>query len=68
MTIQNSTEFKNSWVIVTGGDRGIGRAISCQFASYGANVIVIYKKNKSEAKKNYFNFTINGSGSQGNTM
>lgn len=51
MTFQKNTEFKNSWVVITGGDRGIGRAISYQFASYGANIIVIYKINKSEAKK-----------------
>jgi len=51
MTIQNSNEFKNSNVVVTGGNRGIGRAISYRFASQGANVIIIYKKNISEAKK-----------------
>jgi len=43
--------FLGSWVIVTGGSRGIGKAISLDFASEGANVIFIYLKNHKTAKK-----------------
>ena len=44
MTYQNSNEFKNSNVVVTGGNRGIGRAISYRFDSQWSNVIIIYKQ------------------------
>lgn len=47
----NENEFENSWVIVTGGSRGIGRQICYEFASKGANVVIIYLKNHSAAQK-----------------
>ncbi len=37
--------------LVTGGDRGIGRAISLKLASLGAKVAVGFRKNIDEAKK-----------------
>ena len=37
------TDFKDKTVIVTGGSRGIGRAVAEMFNSAGANVIVTYK-------------------------
>lgn len=37
------TDFKGKTVIVTGGSRGIGRAVAEMFNSAGANVIVTYK-------------------------
>lgn len=37
------SEFKDKVVIVTGGSRGIGKAIAVKFAGEGAKVIVTYK-------------------------
>jgi NAD(P)-dependent dehydrogenase (short-subunit alcohol dehydrogenase family) len=39
-------DFSNSTVIVTGGNRGIGRAISETLAKAGANVAIIYNSAK----------------------
>ncbi|HRR05690.1 MAG TPA: 3-oxoacyl-ACP reductase FabG, partial [Victivallales bacterium] len=41
--------FPNSNVIITGGTRGIGRAISTAFLNAGANVTAIYVANDSAA-------------------
>jgi 3-oxoacyl-(acyl-carrier-protein) reductase len=35
-------EFEGAQVLVTGGSRGIGRAIALDFASKGANVAIVY--------------------------
>lgn len=37
--------------LVTGGSRGLGRAIAIELASHGANVIVNYAGNKEKAKE-----------------
>ena len=42
-------EFKDKNVIVTGGTRGIGRAISLHFAKLGARVIAAYLNNDDAA-------------------
>ena len=42
--------FNNKVVIVTGGSRGIGRAISKQFSDEGANVIVNYSVDEEAAQ------------------
>jgi NAD(P)-dependent dehydrogenase (short-subunit alcohol dehydrogenase family) len=42
-------EFAGSWVVVTGGSRGIGRAICLEFASKGANIAFLYLKNHGAA-------------------
>lgn len=42
-------EFKDSIVVVTGGTRGIGRAISLAFAREGARVFVAYLNNDEAA-------------------
>lgn len=42
-------EFKDKTVIVTGGGRGIGRAISVAFAKRGANVLINYAGNDNAA-------------------
>ncbi len=42
-------EFKDKIVVVTGGTRGIGRAVSLQFAREGAQVFAAYLKNDEAA-------------------
>ena len=42
-------EFKDKIVVVTGGARGIGRAISLQFAREGARVFAAYIRNDETA-------------------
>lgn len=41
--------FKNRTVIVTGGDKGIGRAIVLAFAKEGANTVIGYYKDLESA-------------------
>ncbi|MGB4869960.1 MAG: SDR family oxidoreductase [Candidatus Promineifilaceae bacterium] len=43
--------FKNKVVLVTGGSRGIGRAICQQFAERGAQVIIHYHQNRAAAEE-----------------
>lgn len=42
-------EFKDKKVLVSGGSRGIGRAVAEKFASLGADVSIIYAGNKQGA-------------------
>lgn len=42
--------FQNKVVLVTGSSRGIGRSIAVKFAKEGANVIINYRSNETEAK------------------
>lgn len=44
-------EFKNQTVLVTGGSRGIGKAIALGFASRGASVAIVYTKNHDAARR-----------------
>ena len=46
-------EFEGRTVLVTGGSRGIGRAIVRGFAEEGARVAVHYQKNREEAEKTH---------------
>jgi len=43
--------FDGKNVIVTGGSRGIGRAIALMFVNNGANVVITYVKNEEEVKR-----------------
>jgi 3-oxoacyl-[acyl-carrier protein] reductase len=43
--------FQNKTVIVTGGSRGIGRAIAVEFGKEGANVVVNFFKEKEKAEE-----------------
>jgi len=43
-------EFKDKVVLVTGGSRGIGKAVVSRFASDGARVYFTYRSSETEAK------------------
>ncbi|WP_141504943.1 SDR family NAD(P)-dependent oxidoreductase [Paenibacillus luteus] len=44
-------EFNHKTVLVTGGGTGIGRAVSIELASMGANVAVNYSRSREEAEE-----------------
>ena len=47
----NTKRFEGKTVIVTGGSRGIGRAIALEFGKEGANVVVDFFKEKGKAEE-----------------
>lgn len=49
--MQSKLEFNNAVVIVTGGTRGIGRAVSLRFAASGARVFAAYLNDDEAAEK-----------------
>ena len=44
-------DFKGQIAVVTGGTRGIGRAVSEAFLKAGSKVIATYRSNEEEAQK-----------------
>ena len=44
-------EFEGARVVITGGSRGIGRAIALDFASKGANVAIIYLDHRAQGQQ-----------------
>lgn len=50
---ESKKELQGSLVVVTGGSRGIGRSICYEFASKGADIIVIYREHHHDAKETY---------------
>ena len=47
----NEKTLKEKTAVVTGGSRGIGKAVSLKLASYGANIAVIYAGNEEAANE-----------------
>ncbi|GAB6283103.1 MAG: 3-oxoacyl-ACP reductase FabG [Ignavibacterium sp.] len=48
---QNSNNLKGKIALITGGSRGIGKAIAIALANAGAEIVVNYNKSKDEADK-----------------
>src|SRR5688500_8438566 len=49
-SMQGSNKLLNKVAIVTGGDSGIGRAVSIALAKEGADVVIVYLKEKEDAE------------------
>jgi acetoacetyl-CoA reductase len=47
--MSESKEFQGAWAVVTGGSRGIGRAIALDLAARGANVAIVYLDHHAQA-------------------
>ncbi|MDY3374607.1 MAG: SDR family NAD(P)-dependent oxidoreductase, partial [Terrisporobacter othiniensis] len=52
---KGSGKLKGKSVLITGGDSGIGRAVSIAFAKEGANIVIsyLYENDDAETTKKY---------------
>ncbi len=50
-TVKGSNKLKGKTAVVTGGDSGIGRAVSILFAKEGADVVIIYLDEHKDAQE-----------------
>ena len=50
-------KFENKTVLITGGSRGIGKAIALKFANQGANIIFNYLRNHQAALETFNQIT-----------
>ena len=50
-------KFENKTVLITGGSRGIGKAIALKFANQGANIIFNYLRNHQAALETFDQIT-----------
>ena len=48
---KGSGKLKGKVAIITGGDSGIGRAVAISFAKEGANIVICYLNEHSDAKE-----------------
>jgi len=48
---KGSGRLKNKVAIITGGDSGIGRSVAVYFANEGAKLVLVYLKERGDAKK-----------------
>lgn len=49
-SLQSIKKLEGKVAVITGGDSGIGRAVALSFAKQGADIVVIYLKEHSDAK------------------
>src|ERR1700709_1915179 len=48
---QGSEKLRNKVALITGGDSGIGRAVSVHFAREGADIAIVYFDEDADAEK-----------------
>ena len=51
MEVKKRNMLKDKTAVITGGVRGIGKAIARTFCQNGANVVLCYRSNDAEAEK-----------------